>query len=77
MEPLGFELGQASCFDRSCSCEGREKGVQIQAGLGHSAEDAGADGDAREQEPALEGSMVGPQQGSGCCGVRGTQGTSS
>lgn len=54
--------------------------MQRQAGLGHSAEDAvpaGANGDAREQETALEWSRVGPQQGAGWCGVRGTEGTSS
>lgn len=45
MEPLGFELGQAPCFVQElAACEGREEGVQRQAGLGHSAGDATAAG---------------------------------
>lgn len=45
--------------------------MQREAGLAGSAEDAvaaGVDGNAREQEPALEGSTVGPQQGVGGVG---------
>lgn len=54
--------------------------MQRQAGLGHSAEDAvaaAANRGDREQEPVLERSRVGPQRGSGWCGVGGTEGTSN
>lgn len=81
MEPLGFELQQASCFDqellpararrRECS---DKLGLVTVLRMPQLLEQMGMPGNNSQ---LLSWSRVGPQLGSGWCGVRGAEGTSS